>query len=114
MAPHTEPHEHEFQEIDATKQPPRAPHLDIKDLGKVRLGVSAELGRCLMTVREVLELDRGSVVTLYKNAGEMTDIYVNNLPLARGEVVVIGDGLNVRIAEIIGAADLGEEHSGEE
>lgn len=103
MAPHTEPHEHEFEEVDVSADRSRAPHLAIQDLNKVRLGISAELGRCHMTVREVLELNRGSVVTLNKNAGEMTDIYVNDLPLARGEVVVIGDGLNVRVAEIIGA-----------
>lgn len=113
MTPHTEPHEHEFEEVDVSADRARAPHLDIHDLSKVRLGITAELGRCMMTVREVLELDRGSVVTLHKNAGEMTDIFVNDLPLARGEVVVIGDGLNVRVAEIIGAA-VTEDRGGED
>ena len=113
MAPHTEPHEHEFEEVDVSAGGAHTPHLDIQDLNKVRLGISAELGRCTMSVREILELDRGTVVTLNKNAGEMTDIFVNDLPLARGEVVVIGDGLNVRVAEIVGAA-VSEERSSEE
>lgn len=113
MAPQTEPHEHQFEEVDVSVEHARAPHLSIADLNKVRLGITAELGRCTMTVREVLELTRGSVVALNKNAGEMTDIFVNDLPLARGEVVVIGDGLNVRVAEIIGAV-VNEERAGED
>ena len=43
--------------------------------------------------------------------GEMADIYVNDFPLGRGEVVVIGDALHVRIAEI---HYLGEKESGNE
>ncbi len=113
MTPHSEPHEHQFEEVDVSADRSRAPHLDIHDLNKVRLNISVELGRCPMSVRQILELDRGSVVTLHKNAGEMTDIFVNDLPLARGEVVVIGDGLNVRVAEIIGAS-LNEERASED
>jgi len=47
-------------------------------------------------------------VQLSKLAGEMTDIYLNGLPLARGEVVVIGDTLHVRIGEIVGQEKQGD------
>jgi len=57
-----------------------------------------------MLVREVLDLKQGSIVPLDKLAGEMTDIYVNGIPLAKGEVVVIGDSLHVRVGEILGVA----------
>ncbi|MBM3290634.1 MAG: flagellar motor switch protein FliN, partial [Candidatus Hydrogenedentes bacterium] len=66
------------------------------------------LGACTMLVRDVLALQRGSVVQLSKLAGEMTDIYLNGLPLARGEVVVIGDTLHVRIGEIVGQEKQGD------
>lgn len=76
-------------------------HLSITDLRHVRLNVSADLGKCTLLVREVLELRRGSVLALDKVAGEMIDLYVNGIPFAKGEVVVLGDALHVRIAEII-------------
>ncbi|HEO72384.1 MAG TPA: flagellar motor switch protein FliN [Candidatus Hydrogenedentes bacterium] len=87
-------------------------HLAIEDLRDVRLMLTGDLGRCTMTVRDVLELKRGSVITLDKLAGEMADICINGVPLARGEIVVIADGLHVRIADIIGAGE--KDESGEE
>ncbi|HPO14024.1 MAG TPA: FliM/FliN family flagellar motor switch protein [Candidatus Hydrogenedentes bacterium] len=79
--------------------------LDINDLRPVKLNVSADLGTCPLLVREVLELKRGSVLPLNKLAGEMADISVNGIPMARGEVVVLGDSLSIRIAEIFGAGE---------
>lgn len=100
---------HEFAEIGEGEKRPSL-HLAQDDLGDVTLRVTADLGRCKLLVGEVLDLKRGSVIRLDRLAGEMTDIYVNGLPLARGEVVVIGDTLHVRIAEVIGAGETkGEE-----
>jgi len=93
--------EHTFEEIVPRQGLPQR-RLAVDDLKSVRLRISADLGACQMLVREVLDLKRGSVVTLNKLAGEMTDIYVNGLPLARGEVVVIGDALHVRVGELVG------------
>jgi flagellar motor switch protein FliN/FliY len=94
--------EHEFQEV-VPNESPRVDHLDMEDLKKVRLSITAELGEAKMTVRDILELRAGSVIPLEKLAGEMTDIHVNGIPLAKGEVVVIADALHVRVSEIIGA-----------
>jgi flagellar motor switch protein FliN/FliY len=99
--------EHTFEEIvpsPVTSQD----RLAIEDLNGVKLSVTADLGTSSMLVRDVLELKRGSVIQLSKLAGEMTDIFVNGLPLARGEVVVIGDTLHVRIGEIVGQEQVDE------
>lgn len=104
-----EPQAHEFREV-APEAQPSLERLDVDHLKGVRLTITAHLGKCSMLVREVLDLKRGSIVQLDKLAGEMTDIFVNGLPLARGEVVVIADVLHVRIAEIAG----GEEKPPEE
>ena len=80
--------------------------LSLHDLRNVRLNITADLGQCMMLVRDVLALKRGSVVALNKLAGEMTDLYANGIPLAKGEVVVIADSLHVRISEITGAVQL--------
>jgi len=103
----SEPSDHEFDEItdidEATDD-----RLSILDLNKMKLNVTADLGTCDLKVREVLELSRGSLVQLDKLAGEMADVYVNGLPLARGEVVVLGDTLHIRIGEIQGGVPRGQ------
>jgi flagellar motor switch protein FliN len=73
--------------------------LGLSDLHRISLAVTAELGRVDMRVRDILALKIGSLVVLDKYAGQMTDVLVNDLPMARGEVVVIGDSLHVRISE---------------
>jgi len=98
-----EVHGHEFEEIPDELEP--GTHLAIEDLNRVRLTVTAELGKCTMLVRDVLELHRGSVIQLDKLAGEMSDILVNGLPLAKGEIVVIGDTLHVRVGDIVGSGE---------
>lgn len=73
----------------------------IELLGDVNLHVKIELGRTRMLVEDVLRLGEGSVVELDKLAGDPVDIYVNDRPVARGEVLVLNDNFCVRINEII-------------
>ncbi|HNR32641.1 MAG TPA: FliM/FliN family flagellar motor switch protein [Candidatus Hydrogenedentes bacterium] len=76
-------------------------HLDITNLSRIRLTVTADLGTCNLLVRDVIELRRGSVLQLDKVAGETLDISVNGIRFAKGEVLVLGDALHVRISEVI-------------
>ncbi|MGI6458599.1 MAG: FliM/FliN family flagellar motor switch protein [Candidatus Hydrogenedentales bacterium] len=99
-----QPHEHEFREVNP-EGVYGTERVSLDDLREVKMSLTAHLGYCSMTVREILGLRRGSVISLDRQAGEMADIYVNELPLARGEVVVIADVLHVRIGEIIGQED---------
>lgn len=95
---------HEFDE-DLVEALPPEEHLLIQDLNKVKLKVSADLGRCKLFVRDVIELKRGSILHLDKLAGEMADIYINGIPIAKGEIVVLVDSMNIRISEIHGMTD---------
>jgi flagellar motor switch protein FliN len=73
------------------------------------LPVAIELGRTTMSVQEILQLGRGSVVQLERLAGEPIDIYVSDRRFAEGEVVVLGENFGVRITRILartGAAEL--------
>ncbi len=63
--------------------------------------VSVELGRTAMSVRDVLELGRGSVIPLNRLAGEPVDIYVSDRKLAEGEVVVLGEHFGVRLTRVL-------------
>ena len=65
------------------------------------LPVAVEFGRTSMTVQEVLQLGRGSVIQLDRLAGEPIDILVSDRKLAEGEVVVIGEHFGVRITRVL-------------
>lgn len=74
---------------------------DLRKLLNVPLQVTVELGRSQRTVRDLLELNVGSILELDKLAGDPMDIMVNGRVLAKGEVVVIDEEFGVRITEIV-------------
>ena len=98
--------DHEFQEVVPEPGPVPA-HLEINDLGRIRLPVTADLGKRDLSVRDILELKVGSLIKLEKIAGEQIDVYANGAFIGRGEIVPIGEVLHVRITEIVGATDRG-------
>jgi flagellar motor switch protein FliN/FliY len=59
------------------------------------------LGQTRMTIRDLLELETGSIVELKKSAGEPMDVICKNRTLMRGEVTVLEDSLGLRIVEIV-------------
>jgi flagellar motor switch protein FliN/FliY len=52
-------------------------------------------------VRQVLDLQKGSVIELDRMAGDAVDVYVNDRLIAQGEVVVVDDNFGVRISRLI-------------
>ena len=71
----------------------------------VPLQVSVELGRCHITISDLLELGKGTVLELEKIAGEPLDFRVNNRLVARGEAVVVNDKFGVRLTDIISPSE---------
>ena len=69
----------------------------------VDMGVTVELGRTRMSVKELLGMRPGRIIELDRSARAPVDILVNNTLLARGEVVVIDEELGVRVTEIVTA-----------
>ncbi len=66
----------------------------------VPVKLSVEIGSCQMPMREVLQLNIGSVVQLDKPAEAPVDLYVNQKRIAHGEVVVVEDRFGIKITEI--------------
>jgi flagellar motor switch protein FliN/FliY len=66
----------------------------------VRLAVSVEVGRVNLPVRQVMELQPGSVVELQRSASEPVEIFANGRCIGRGEIVVVGDHFGVRVTEL--------------
>lgn len=67
----------------------------------VRLDAEAVLGRADFLVEDMLKLDVGSVVTLDRLVSDPVDLIVQNVRVARGEVVVVNDQFAIRITEIM-------------
>lgn len=71
----------------------------------IPLHLTVELGRTKMLVKELLQLNQGSVVELGKLAGELLDVFVNSKLVARGEAVVVNEKFGVRLVDIISPAE---------
>jgi len=76
-------------------------HNNLDKLMDVVMKITVELGKTTLTLKQVLELQKGSIVELDRYAGDNVDIYVNNRMIAQGEVVVVDDKFGVRIVELI-------------
>jgi flagellar motor switch protein FliN/FliY len=71
-------------------------------LSDIPLELSVELGRVMLTLREVAgRLGPGSIITLSTLTGDKLDVRVNDRLIARGEAVAVGDRYGVRIVEIV-------------
>lgn len=65
------------------------------------LKMEIQLGRARLTIRELLDLEPGSLVELKKSAGEPMDVLCKERLLLRGEVTVLEDSLGLRVTEIV-------------
>jgi flagellar motor switch protein FliN/FliY len=74
----------------------------VMDIG---LNLTVELGKTEISIKEVLELTRGSVIELDRIAGEPVDLFANGKLIAKGEVVVIEDNFGLRITSIVSPAE---------
>lgn len=84
-----------FPELEEIKSRSEKQDLDAFRSVPVRLGM--DLGEAVLTIRDVLSLQKGSIVKLDKLAGENVTLRVNGRPIALGEVVVINDNFGFRV-----------------
>jgi len=71
----------------------------------VPLSMSLEVGRSRLSIRDLLQLNQGSVVELDRGAGEPLDVMVNGTLVAHGEVVVVNDKFGIRLTDVISPAE---------
>jgi len=71
----------------------------------VPVTVSLEVGRTRMPIRNLLQLNQGSVVELERDAGDPFDVYVNGTLIAHGEVVVVNDRFGIRLTDVISPSE---------
>ncbi|MET3682145.1 flagellar motor switch protein FliN/FliY [Alkalibacillus flavidus] len=95
----------QFEEFGKQPQLAQEEHRNLNLLMDIPLNVSVELGRSSKSIKEILELNTGSIVELDKLAGEPVDILVNNKLIAKGEVVVIDENFGVRVSDILSQSE---------
>ncbi len=90
----------QFQQVEPSSSPAlKDRKLDM--LMDLSLQVSIELGRTTMFIKDILNLQRGSVVEFEKLASEPVDILINGKKMAEGEVVVIEKHFGIRITSLV-------------
>ncbi|MBS0387326.1 MAG: flagellar motor switch protein FliN [Proteobacteria bacterium] len=67
--------------------------------------LSMEVGRSRISIRNLLQLNQGSVVELERTTGEPLDVFVNGTLVAHGEVVVINEKFGIRLTDVISPAE---------
>lgn len=75
--------------------------MDYEGLLDMEVQFIADLGQTSLSIREVLALQKGSVIDLSKPAGESVEAYVNNRIIGKGEVMVYEKNLAIRINEVL-------------
>ncbi|THB64388.1 MAG: flagellar motor switch protein FliN [Gammaproteobacteria bacterium] len=71
----------------------------------IPVDLSMEIGRTRISIRNLLQLNQGSIVELDRLAGEPLDVMVNGTLIAHGEVVVVNERFGIRLTDVISPAE---------
>ena len=82
-----------------------APDLNLDVILDVPVTLSLEVGRARLPIRNLLQLNQGSVVELDRLAGEPLDVLVNGTLIAHGEVVVVNEKFGIRLTDVISPSE---------
>lgn len=94
----------EFEELESPVEE-RNGDVNLDVILDVPVTLSMEVGRTRISLRNLLQLNQGSVVELDREAGSPLDVYVNGTLVAHGEVVVVNERFGVRLIDVISPAE---------
>ena len=99
----------DFKQVEARKLSesagPDAGEVKLDVILDIPVTVAMEIGRTQLSIRNLLQLNQGSIVELDRLAGEPMDVLVNGTLVAHGEVVVVNDKFGIRLTDVISPAD---------
>jgi len=72
---------------------------------EIPVTIAMEIGRAQISIRNLLQLNQGSVVELDRLAGEPMDVLVNGTLVAHGEVVVVNEKFGIRLTDVVSPSD---------
>ncbi|VVO25673.1 flagellar motor switch protein FliN [Pseudomonas fluorescens] len=79
------------------------PNLDV--ILDIPVSISMEVGSTDINLRNLLQLNQGSVIELDRLAGEPLDVLVNGTLIAHGEVVVVNEKFGIRLTDVISPSE---------
>lgn len=94
----------EFDDLDDSA-PPLDGEANLDVILDIPVTISMEIGRTRISIRNLLQLNQGSVVELDRLAGEPMDVLVNGTLVAHGEVVVVNEKFGIRLTDVISPAE---------
>jgi flagellar motor switch protein FliN/FliY len=94
-------HVAELDELSEEKPITPAEKKKLDTILDIPVTISMEVGRSQISIRNLLQLNQGSVVELDRVAGEPLDVLVNGTLIAHGEVVVVNDKFGIRLTDVI-------------
>jgi flagellar motor switch protein FliN/FliY len=68
-------------------------------MGDIPLTLEMELDRRVLTIGEILALEKDGILTLDRSAGENVSLWIGNTLVASGEIVILEDTMGVRITD---------------
>ena len=89
----------DLDELMDESVPVANPNMDV--ILDIPVNLTMEVGRAEISIRNLLQLNQGSVIELDRVAGEPLDVKVNGTLVAHGEVVVINDRYGIRLTDVI-------------
>ena len=99
--PEEQPASHDLEQLSAGGALIAGSDVNMDVILDVPLTISMEIGRTKITIRNLLQLNQGSVVELDRMAGEHLDVMVNGTLIAHGEVVVANEKFGIRLTDVI-------------
>ena len=94
-----------FEDLEQSAEAAGVQDINLDVVLNVDVNLSLEVGRTNISVRNLLQLNQGSVVELDRLAGEPLDVLINGTLIARGEVVVVNDKYGIRLTDVISPAE---------
>jgi flagellar motor switch protein FliN/FliY len=74
---------------------------DMAQLETVSLDISVVLGTTIMPIHQMLRMARGAIIELDATEDDEVQILANDMPIARGQVVINGNRIGVQITEML-------------
>ena len=79
---------------------------NISKVANVEVTLCAELGKARVTLKDAIECDEGSVIMLDKTNEEPIDVYVDDILIAKAQIVALEDNYGIKIVEIVENKDI--------
>ncbi|HKK14787.1 MAG TPA: flagellar motor switch protein FliN [Gammaproteobacteria bacterium] len=95
----------EFQDLQEEGGGPANEDVNLDVILDIPVTISMEIGRTQISIRNLLQLNQGSVVELDRLAGEPMDVLVNGTLVAHGEVVVVNEKFGIRLTDVVSPAE---------